>query len=90
MGIGVSVLLVAIGAVLAFAIHVTNSHGIDINTIGVILIVVGGIGLLVALAFAGFGDRGFGWPGGYRRSTYVDDGVAPAAGRRYVRREVVD
>ena len=86
MGIGVSVLLLAVGAVLGFAVHVTNSHGIDINTVGVILMVVGGIGLLVALAFAGFGDAGWGWPAGYRRTTYVDD----APGRRYVRRDIVD
>lgn len=84
MGIGVSVLLVAVGAVLAFAVHVTtNTHGIDINTVGVILLAVGGIGLFVALCFAGFGDRGWGWPMGYRRSTYYDDGP----GRRVVRHD---
>ena len=79
MGIGVSVLLLAVGAVLAFAVHVTT-NGFDINTVGVILMVVGGIGLLVALAFAGGG-----WGGGYRRTTYVDDGMA--APRRVVRHD---
>jgi len=73
MGIGVSVLLLAVGAVLAFAVHVTT-NGFDVNTVGVILMVVGGLGLLVALAFAGGGWAGW---GGYRRTTYVDDGVAP-------------
>ena len=84
MGIGVSVLLLAVGAVLAFAVHVTTSHGIDINTVGVILMCVGGLGLLVALAFVGAGDGGWGWPVGYRRTTYVQDGLDD---RRYVRRE---
>lgn len=82
MGIGVSVLLLAVGAVLAFAVHVTT-NGFDVNTVGIILMVVGGIGLLVALAFAGGGWGGW-WGGGYRRTTYVDDGLAP---RRYVRRD---
>ena len=79
MGIGISVLLLAVGAVLAFAVHVTT-NGFDVNTVGVILMVVGGIGLLVALAFASGGWGG----GGYRRTTYVDDGVGP---RRVVRRD---
>lgn len=80
MGIGVSVLLIAAGAVMAFAVHVTSS-GFNLNTIGVILMVVGGIGLLTALMIGGFGS----W-GGVRRTTVVDDGyVAPAGGRRVVR-----
>ena len=81
MGIGVSVLLLAVGAVLAFAVHVTT-NGFDVNTVGVILMVVGGIGLAVALAFAGGGWGGW---GGYRRTTYVDDGLA--APRRVVRHD---
>ena len=59
MGIGVSVFLLALGAILAFAVHATVS-GIDINTIGVILMVVGAVGLLISLMFwstLGFGSR---------------------------------
>ncbi len=83
MGIGVSVFLLAIGAILAFAVHVTTS-GFNVNTVGIILMVVGGIGLLVAMMVGGFG----GW-GGIRRTTYVDDGaVAPR--RRVVRDTYVD
>jgi hypothetical protein len=48
MGIGVSILLIAIGAILAFAVSVTVS-GIDLATVGVILMIVGAIGLLVDL-----------------------------------------
>ena len=43
MGLGVSLFLIAIGAVLAFAVNVTTS-GVDINTVGYILLVVGVVG----------------------------------------------
>lgn len=48
MGIGISILLIAIGAILLWAVTATVA-GVSINTIGVILIVVGAIGLLVGL-----------------------------------------
>lgn len=51
MGIGTSLFLIALGAILRFAISVSG-HGFSIHTIGVILMVVGIIGLLVSL-FAG-------------------------------------
>lgn len=50
MGIGVSIFLFAIGAILAFAVE-ANTRGIDLNTVGVILMIVGGIGLLFTLLF---------------------------------------
>ena len=52
MGIGVSLLLLAIGAILTFAVEVTT-EGFNLNTIGVILMVVGGIGLLFSMFFWG-------------------------------------
>src|SRR5688500_20178506 len=52
MGIGVSLLLLAIGAILTFAVEVT-AEGFNVNTIGVILLVVGGIGLLFSMIFWG-------------------------------------
>ena len=52
MGIGVSLLLLAIGAILDFAVDVRTS-GFNLNTIGVILMIVGGIGLLFSLFFWG-------------------------------------
>ena len=52
MGIGVSLLLLAIGAILTFAVEV-SADGFNINTIGVILMVVGGIGMLFSLFFWG-------------------------------------
>jgi hypothetical protein len=61
MGIGVGLFLLAVGAILTFAVHVsTNSSGIDLNTIGVILMVVGGLGIILSFLFwnsLGFGDR---------------------------------
>jgi hypothetical protein len=86
MGIGISIILMAVGAVLAFGVHVA-SNGIDINTVGVILMVVGGIGLLVTLVMLGAGG-GFG--PSFRRSTYVEDGAAAPVSRRVVRRTYVD
>lgn len=40
MNIGVSIFLIALGAILAFAVNATIS-GIDINVVGVILLIVG-------------------------------------------------
>ncbi len=54
MGIGVSIFLIAVGAILAFAVNATFS-GIDISTIGYILMIVGVIGLLTSLLI--FGPR---------------------------------
>ena len=60
MGIGVSLFLIAIGAILAFAVN-TTVNGLDIHTVGWILMVVGGVGFLLSLAFwstwGGFSSR---------------------------------
>jgi membrane-bound ClpP family serine protease len=50
MGIGVSIFLIAVGAILAFAVEWTVS-GLDIDTVGVILMIVGIIGLVASLLF---------------------------------------
>lgn len=50
MGIGVSVFLIAVGAILAFAIDVTT-EGVNLDTVGVILMIVGSIGLLASMLF---------------------------------------
>lgn len=67
MGISFSILLIAIGAILTWAVSAEVS-GVDITAVGVILLVVGILGLLVSIAFwsswGGFGgwreDRGGG------------------------------
>ncbi len=50
MGIGLSVFLFAVGAILAFAVDITVS-GLDLYTIGVILMIVGALGLLISALF---------------------------------------
>ena len=50
MGIGVSIFLLAVGAILTFALDV-NVSGIDLDTVGVILMIVGIIGLLASMMF---------------------------------------
>jgi len=57
MGIGTSIFLIAVGAILKFAVTATIS-GIEIATVGVILMVVGIIGLLVSLLFLSQARRG--------------------------------
>ena len=69
MGIGVSLLLVAAGAILTWAVNATVS-GLNIHTIGVILMVVG---IVLSMVFwSSWG--GFGGASGSRRTTVVEDG----------------
>ncbi len=70
MGIGVSLILIAVGAVLAFAVHVTTS-GFNVHTVGYILLIVGAIGALLPLVFW----SSWGGVGGGRRRTVVEDEV---------------
>ena len=73
MGVGVSILLIAAGAILTWAVTATVS-GLSIHTVGVILLIVGIIGLALSLVFwSSWGGYG----GARRRTTYVDDGPAP-------------
>ena len=78
MGIGFSLFLLAVGAVLAFAVHV-HGNGFDVNTIGVILMIVGGLGIILSLIF--WSSWG-GW--GHRDDVVVDRGTT----RRRVIEEV--
>ena len=50
MGLGVSLFLIAIGAILAFAVD-TTVEGLDIATVGWILMAVGAVGFLLSLVF---------------------------------------
>lgn len=52
MGIGISIFLIAAGAVLTFALDVTAS-GVNLDTVGIILMVVGALGLLATLTIFG-------------------------------------
>jgi hypothetical protein len=48
MALGTSLFLIAVGAILRFAVTATTS-AVNIHTVGVILMIVGGVGLLVSL-----------------------------------------
>ena len=50
-GIGISLLLIAAGAIMKWAITVNNPDGFNINTAGLILLIVGIVGLLASVAF---------------------------------------
>ena len=50
MGIGLSIFLVAIGAVLTFALE-REAEGINLDTVGIVLMIVGALGLVVSMLF---------------------------------------
>jgi hypothetical protein len=78
MGIGAGLFLVAIGAVLTFAVNATV-NGVNIQTIGVILMIVGVLGLVIDVAI--FAPR--------RRTVSTTEGV-PVESTGTSRRTVVE
>ena len=76
MGISLSIFLIAIGAVLAWAVSAEVS-GIDVQVAGVILVVVGVIGPPASLVFwsswGGFGGRESGGGGSSPQTTIVKE-----------------
>jgi uncharacterized membrane protein len=71
MGIGTSIFLIAVGAILKFAVT-AHVSGISLATVGVILMIVGVVGLLISLFWlARATDR--------RRTVVRDRGVDPYA-----------
>jgi hypothetical protein len=50
MSIGLSIFMMVLGAILAFAVK-ANTPGINVNTLGIILLLVGLVGLLYSLLF---------------------------------------
>jgi Domain of unknown function (DUF6458) len=75
MGLGVGILLAAVGAVLAFAVSATVS-GVNIHAIGWILLIVGIAGILLSMIFWS-SWAGPGYWSNRRRTTYVDEGPPP-------------
>jgi hypothetical protein len=52
MGLGLGIILVAVGAVLTFAVKVNPTGGaLDLNTIGWILMGVGALGIVLSMVF---------------------------------------
>ena len=56
MRIGTALVLIAIGAILRFAVSV-DADGFNINPIGLILMIVGAVGLVIALVMVASADR---------------------------------
>ena len=79
MGISVSILLVAVGAILTWGVT-ADAEGLDVNAIGVILMIVGILGLVISTLFWSS------WGGFRRRTASVEGGpvrtTAAAAPRR--------
>ena len=68
MGIGVSLILIAVGAILIWAVNADVS-GIELTTIGWILLIIGIAGVLISLIFW----SSWGGVGGRRRDVVYDD-----------------
>ena len=68
MGVGTSIFLIAVGAILDYAVSV-NTRGLNIHEVGVILMIVGVMGLVVSLFFW----NSWGGFGGSRRTTVYED-----------------
>ena len=56
MGIGTSIFLIAIGAILYFAVNADIS-GLEISTVGLILMIVGIVGLIISLCYMSLATR---------------------------------
>ena len=90
MGLAVSLIIIAVGAVLTFAVHPANEGSVDPQTVGVILMIVGLAAFIIDLMlFAPWG------PGYMRRRAVVEGGygrraAAPAAPAAPARRTVVE
>ena len=88
MGLPVSLILIAVGAILAFAVHQDPNPSVDIDVVGWVLMLVGLAGLLLSLFWwERFGPGAWGWhrgPGAYparggypRRRTVVEEEEPP-------------
>ncbi len=79
MGLGVSLIVMAVGAILTWAVE-DRSSGVNLDAVGVILMITGAIGFLLSLVFWSSW-----WGSGvFRRTAYA--GPAGPARPRYVRR----
>ena len=73
MGLGVSIFLIAIGAILAFAVN-ADPEGFSVDTVGWILMGVGLAGALLSMIFwSSWAGPGY-WSERRRRTTVIDDG----------------
>jgi hypothetical protein len=68
MGLGAGIFLLAVGAVFAFAIHVSTNGALNLQVIGYILMGAGALGIVLSMVF---------WSswGGFSRRQVVDSGT---------------
>jgi hypothetical protein len=87
VGLPVSLILIAVGAILAFAVNQSSNSSVDIDVVGWILMAVGFVGLLLSLLWwERFGPGAWGW---HRAGPGYGD-APPARGYRgYGRRRTV-
>ncbi len=76
MGIGTSILLIAVGAILKYAVTADVS-GVELETVGTILMIVGILGLILSLLYT------FMWSDAARRRRDVDYRDRPPPPPRY-------
>ena len=82
MGVAVSILLNAAGAILTWGVT-ADAEGLDVNAIGVILLIVGILGLVISMLFWQS------WGGFHSRSTYVEGAPVRRARGSWPRRRTV-
>jgi len=90
MSTGFAIMLIAVGAVLRFAVATTSTHGLNLHVVGVIIILAGVLGLLLSLLIWGRLNRRRNRPVGYdgratfiRRRVYQDQPPATGDERVY-------
>ena len=71
MKVGTAIFLIALGAIIRFAIY-THVHGIALNAVGIILMIAGALGLVLSLTVWGSQSSRT------HRRTVVDNGVGHA------------
>jgi Domain of unknown function (DUF6458) len=80
VGIPVSLILIAVGAILAFAVNQDSGATVDVDVVGWILMLVGLAGLLISLFWwERFGPGYWGW---HREAGPYGPGPRPGYGRR--------
>jgi hypothetical protein len=95
MGIAVSLIIIAVGAILAFAVNPSGNPAVDPNTAGWVLIIVGIVGLILDLLLweawgpAYLRRRSVAYDAGYRARPAAPPPAAPAR-RTVVEDEVVE
>ena len=71
MGAALSIVMIAVGAIMRFAVSVTTT-GFNLHSIGLILIILGAISLVLSIMFwSSWGGFGGAAGGGYRRQRRV-------------------